>query len=100
MFMGHIVNHPYIFYLHITNDCTLPSVVPVLGCWNLLEISLKKFELTVHNLEVIDSDWEDSKNEGDESLPKALQGIYCVISTYIQPPVYLPVSKPVTNEAI
>jgi len=33
------------------------------------------------------------------SLPKAFQDIYCVISTYIQTPVYFPVSKPISNEA-
>jgi hypothetical protein len=33
------------------------------------------------------------------SIPKALQDIRCVISTYIQPPVYFPVSKAVSKEA-
>jgi hypothetical protein len=33
------------------------------------------------------------------AMPKALQDICCVISAYIQPPVYFSVSKPVSNEA-
>jgi hypothetical protein len=53
MFVGHIVNNTYIFYLCIINDDNLSSVVPILGRWKLLEINRKHFELIAQNMKPI-----------------------------------------------
>jgi len=41
----------------------LTSIVPILEQENVLESNLKQFELVVRYLEVVDCDWESSKNE-------------------------------------
>jgi len=56
MFVGHIVNETYNFYLLVINSNTLSLVVPIWRRSSLFD-NLKELELMIQNLEVIACYW-------------------------------------------